>query len=149
MRRCVSYSIAPDGRFLYAVEVDTAAGVLVTAQGLLMYPAPADVHGLLTTCAARIPAGALLFDAVSRRLSERSLRGQLRGPGGYTPPPWTWGVDDGERRFIRDLDNVTELETLRLPRGRGPLFGYLLPMLSRLPRLRNGLLSIMLARLGA
>jgi hypothetical protein len=64
------------------------------------------VHGLLTTCAARIPVGALLFDAVSRR------------------------------------------QTLRLRRGRGPLFGYVVPVLSRLPRLRDGLLSIMLARLG-
>ncbi|MGH8861776.1 MAG: class I SAM-dependent methyltransferase [Jatrophihabitantaceae bacterium] len=128
-------------------EVDTAAGVLVTAQGLLMYLAPADVHDLLRACAGRIPAGALLFDAVSRRLSERSMRGPLGGSGGYTPPPWTWGIDAQERRFIRGLDHVAALETLRLPRGRGPVFGYLVPVLGRLPRLRHGLLSIMLARL--
>jgi O-methyltransferase involved in polyketide biosynthesis len=129
-------------------EVDTRAGVLVTAQGLLMYLAPADVHGLLTTCAARIPSGALLFDAVSRRLSERSMRGGLGGTGGYTPPQWTWGIDAEERRFIRGIEHVTALETLPLPRGRGPVFGYLVPVLGRLPRLRSGLLSIMLARLG-
>ena len=129
-------------------EVDTAPGVLVTAQGLLMYLAPADVHGLLRACAARIPTGAVVFDAVSRRLSERSMRGQLASTGGYAPPPWTWGMDAQERRFIRSLDHVAALETLRLPRGRGPLFGYLVPVLGRLPRLREGLLSIMRARLG-
>jgi O-methyltransferase involved in polyketide biosynthesis len=128
-------------------ELDSETGVLVTAQGLLMYLAPADVHGLLTTCAARIPVGALLFDAVSRRLSERSMRGRLGGSGAYTPPQWTWGVDAEERRFIREQPNVAKLEALRLPR-RGPLFGYVVPVLSRLPRLRDGLLSIMLARLG-
>ena len=129
-------------------EVDPGAGVLVTAQGLLMYLAPADVHGLLKTCAARIPSGALLFDAVSRRLSERSMRGGLGGADGYTPPQWTWGIDAEERRFIRGIEHVTALELLPLPRGRGPVFGYLVPVLGRLPRLRSGLLSIMLARLG-
>ncbi|HEY2789854.1 MAG TPA: class I SAM-dependent methyltransferase [Gaiellales bacterium] len=137
---------ALDARWLD--EVDTSAGVLVTAQGLLMYLAPADVHGLLGTCASRIPAGALVFDAVSRRLSERSMQGRLGGAGGYTPPQWKWGIDAHERRFIRGLDHVAALETLRLPRGRGPVFGYLVPVLGRLPRLREGLLSIMLARLG-
>ena len=92
-------------------EVDPGAGVLVTAQGLLMYLAPAEVHGLLTTCAARIPSGALLFDAVSRRLSERSMRGGLGSASGYTPPKWTWGIDAEERRFIRGIDHVTALET--------------------------------------
>jgi hypothetical protein len=76
------------------------------------------------------------------------MRGQLGRSGGYQPPPWTWGIDAGERRRIRGLPNVAALDTLRLPRGRRALFGYLLPVLTRLPRLRDGLLSIMLARLG-
>jgi O-methyltransferase involved in polyketide biosynthesis len=33
-------------------EVDTSRGVLVTAQGLLMYLRPSEVHKLSATCAA-------------------------------------------------------------------------------------------------
>jgi hypothetical protein len=113
-----------------------------------MYLTPGEVHGLIETCAERIGSGELVFDAVSRRLSERSMRGAIGGPGGYTPPPWTWGIDADDRRFIRRLPNVSALETLRIPRGRGPLFGVVLPALGRIPRMRVALLSIMRVKLG-
>jgi O-methyltransferase involved in polyketide biosynthesis len=146
----------PRGRMLACSAVDTrwldeadaSDGILVTAQGLFMYLTPAEVHGLIATCAGRIGSGELVFDAVSRRLSDRSLRGAIGGPGGYTPPPWTWGIDADDRRVIRRLPNVSALETLRIPRGRGPLFGVVLPALGRIPRMRVALLSIMRAQLG-
>ena len=134
---------ALDGRWLG--EVDAANPVLVTAQGLLMYLARDEVHHLLTACAARIPAGGIVFDAVSPRMRDRSGRGAA--PGGYQPPRWTWAIDGDERRFIGAIPNIADLETLRLPRGRGVAFRYLIPLAQSVPPLRNALLSILRARL--
>jgi O-methyltransferase involved in polyketide biosynthesis len=129
-------------------ELDTAAPVLVTAQGLLMYLTRADVHRLLETCAARIPTGGIVFDAVSPRLRDRSARAARADGEGYRPPRWTWAMDRDERRFIRSIPNLADLETLRLPRGRGVAFRYLVPLAQSLSPMRRGLLSIMRARLG-
>jgi O-methyltransferase involved in polyketide biosynthesis len=137
---------ATDERWLD--EVDTARPVLVTAQGLLMYLSPDEVHRLIAACASRIPAGLLLFDACSRRLAERSRARRLGAEGGYRPPPWTWGIDAAERRRIRATPGITSLHTLRLPRGRGPLLRWLLPAAAVVPLLRRALLSVELARIG-
>jgi O-methyltransferase involved in polyketide biosynthesis len=136
---------ALDERWL--AEVDTAGPVLVTAQGLLMYLARDEVHRLLTTCATRIPAGGIVFDAVSTRMRDRSGREPSRGTEGYRPPRWTWAIDRDERRLIGAIPGVADLEPLRLPRGRGIAFGYLVPLMQSVPPLRNGLLSILRARL--
>ena len=128
--------------------INPAPGVLITAQGLFMYLAPDDVRGLVKTCAARLPGGALAFDAVPRWLSERSRQGKLGSPDGWQPPPWTWWMDAHEQRILRETPNVTELRRLRLPRGRGVLLGYVVPGLARLPGLSSGLFSIMRAEFG-
>jgi O-methyltransferase involved in polyketide biosynthesis len=138
---------ALDERWLDEVGAD--CGVMVTAQGLLMYLQPEEVHRLLGACASRIREGALLFDAVPRWLSERSRRGELVGAGGYRPPPWTWGIDREEKRRILAQPTIVDLRALPLPRGRGLLFGFVVPALSRLEQIREALLSIMLARVRA
>jgi O-methyltransferase involved in polyketide biosynthesis len=130
-------------------EIDRTRGTLVTAQGLLMYLEPEQVHELIAACAARIPAGGLLFDAVPRWLSERTKREPLGKPDGYRPPPWTWGVDASEIDRISATPGVASRRTLRLPRGRGPVFGFAMPLLDRVPGLNGMSLTIMLARLGA
>jgi len=130
-------------------ELDRGAGVMVTAQGLLMYLEPGQVHHLIAACAERIAQGALLFDAVPRWLSQRTQREPLGGPTGYRPPPWTWGIDAAEIDRISSTPGVASLRTLRLPRGRGPVFGVAMPLLDRVPGLRGRSLTIMLARLGA
>jgi hypothetical protein len=130
-------------------ELDRTDGVLVTAQGLLMYLEPRQVHDLVAACAGRIAEGALLFDAVPRWLSERTQREPLGKPGGYRPPPWTWGIDADEFRRIETTPHVAELRRLRLPRGRGPWFGYAVPLLGQVPGLSDRFFSIMLARLSA
>jgi O-methyltransferase involved in polyketide biosynthesis len=129
-------------------EVDTAAPVLVTAQGLLMYLARTEVHRLLATCAARIRAGGIVFDAVSPRMRDRSARTAPADARAYRPPPWTWAIDRGERRVIGGLPGLSDLETLRLPRGRGLAFRFLVPLVQAVPPMRNGLLSILRARFG-
>ena len=130
----------------WADEVDTAAGVLVTAQGLLMYFAPDDARSLVSTCAERFRGGGLVFDVVPRWLVERSRRGQLKTESGYEPPPWHWGFDGEEEKRLRALPNVAELRALRLPRGRGVVHGALLPAAARVPGLRRVMLSVLAAR---
>jgi len=130
-------------------EIDRTRGTLVTAQGLLMYLTRAEVHRLLATCAARIRAGGVVFDAVSPRMRDRSARAALADSEAYRPPRWTWAIDRHERRAIAALPGLTDLETLRLPRGRGPAFRFLVPLVQAVPPLRNGLLSILRARFGA
>jgi O-methyltransferase involved in polyketide biosynthesis len=137
---------ATDERWLD--EVDTAAPVLVTAQGLLMYLTRAEVHRLLAACGARIRAGGLAFDAVSPRMRDRSARAAPADAQAYRPPRWTWAIDRDERRTIRALPGLSDLETLRLPRGRGLAFRFLMPLAQAVPPMRNGLLSILRARFG-
>jgi O-methyltransferase involved in polyketide biosynthesis len=130
-------------------EIDGKRGALVTAQGLLMYLRPEQVHQLIAACANRIAEGALLFDAVPRWLSERTQREPLGGPGGYRPPPWAWGIDADEVDRIQAMPHIADLRSLRLPRGRGPFFGWAVPLLGRVPGLGDRFFSIMLARIAA
>ena len=61
----------------WAEPVDPGAPVIVTAQGLLMYLEPADVHGLIAGIARRLPGARLVFDAVPAWLAARSRAGKL------------------------------------------------------------------------
>jgi len=130
-------------------EIGRTRGTLVTAQGLLMYLAPEQVHDLIAACAARIGDGGLLFDAVPRWLSERTQREPLGKPDGYRPPPWTWGIDAAEVARIRATPGIANLRPLRLPRGRGPLFGVAVPLLRSIPGVGGRFLSIMLATISS
>jgi O-methyltransferase involved in polyketide biosynthesis len=139
-RRSVACS-ALDERWMD--EVDASRGVLVTAQGLLMYFEQADVHRLIAACADRFPGGALLFDAIPRWLSAASRRGGVKAGSGYRPPPWLWGIDAAEERRLAELHpNIAELHALRLPRGRGVLYGFVLPLLTRMPAVRRRMLTV-------
>ena len=119
-----------DERWMDAI--DPSRGLLITAQGLFMYFPFADVERLVAACRARFPGATLLFDAVPRRLAERSRKPH---GDGYRPPPWLWGVDADKQRRLG-------AEPLRLPRGRGIFFGYLAPLLRlslvRIFRIRPG-----------
>ena len=123
-------------------EVDGTRGVLLTAQGLLMYLDPPGVHGLIERCAARFPGAALLFDAVPRWLATAARRAPESDVGGYRPPPWTWTVDRAELRRIAALPGLADLRTVPLPRGRGVAHGFLLPLATRLPVVRTALLTV-------
>lgn len=126
-------------------DVDDSRGVLVTAQGLLMYLQPADVRRLIALCAARLPGGTLLFDAVLRWFSRRTLRGTTTA-GGYQTPPMPWGIDRRELAAIRAAHpNITEVRRLCASRGRGLLFGSVMPAACITPILRN-LLPIWIMR---
>ena len=126
-------------------EVDASRGVLITAQGLLMYLEPDAVRGLIDACAARFPGGAFVFDTAPRWFSELAKRGLLRTPG-YTAPSMPWGMDPLERRRIARRPGVASLRELRLPRGRGPVFGLGYPIFERLPLVHDLSLIVLEAR---
>ena len=117
--RTLAHSALDEG---WMDEIDTSRGVLITAQGLLMYFQPDQVHGLIARCRDRFPGAELVFDAIPRWLAERSQRGQLRSPSGYEPPPWLWGIDSNERRRMG-------ARRLRPPHGRGIVGAVVLPQL--------------------
>jgi O-methyltransferase involved in polyketide biosynthesis len=121
----------------WLAEVDTAHGVLVTAQGLLMYLAPDDARLLVAHCAATFRGAGMVFDVVPRWLVERSRPGGLKTASGYVFPPWSWGFDRAEEKRLRALPNVAELRALRLPRGRGFVLGLLLPAVASAPGVRR------------
>ena len=83
-------------------EVDGGRGVLLTAQGLLMYVDPPGVHTVLERCAARFPGAGLVFDAVPRWLAAGGSPCRRAG----RPPPWTWTLDRAERRRIATPGSV-------------------------------------------
>ncbi|MGW7689483.1 class I SAM-dependent methyltransferase [Streptomyces asiaticus] len=118
-------------------EVDPARGVLITAQGLLMYLRPTEVKDLIAGCAERFRGGALVFDAVPRWFSARTVRGEMR-TGSYQAPPMPWGMDAGELRKVRTAHPaITDVREVPPPRGRGFYYGALAPLMRWLPAVRN------------
>ena len=115
-----------------------AHGLLIVAQGLLMYFQPAAVHRLIATCAQRFPGASMLLDGVPPWFSRRTLSGRLETREGYRTPPMPWSLDNAEIARPRALHpNISQL--LRLPpaRGRGWFHAFLSPLLQRTPGLRN------------
>ncbi|MFF3729015.1 class I SAM-dependent methyltransferase [Streptomyces sp. NPDC002476] len=126
---------ATDPAWLDEIEDPRGRGVVVTAQGLLMYLRPAEVRGILAACAERLPGGALVLDSMARRPAEYTLTGRWR-VGGLTIPPMRWAMDPGERPKLRGAHpGITEVRALRLPRGRGTM-GGLIRLQSLLPGVR-------------
>ncbi|MGX1851876.1 class I SAM-dependent methyltransferase [Streptomyces sp. NPDC055299] len=125
---------ARDGR--WTAGIDAARGVLVTAQGLLMYLEPAQATRLIGDCAEAFPGGTMVFDTVSRRFSARTRRG-AKGLVGHRLPPMPWGMDAAERPLLREAHPaIGEVAALALPAGRG-LLGRLAPRLTAVPLVRN------------
>lgn len=128
-------------------EVDAADGVLITAQGLLMYLQPDEVRSLISACAERFPGGTFVFDAVPDGLAERSRRGELTAGDDYRAPPWTWSLTSGKHRSLTKIHpNIATVRDLRLPRGRGLL--ALAPWAGMVPVIRKLRMPIIELRFG-
>lgn len=113
--------------------VDPGRGVFITAQGLLMYLQPAEVHTLIVLCAERFPGGQLVFDAVPPWMAGLVRR----GTPGYRPPPLAWTLEPAALADLRRTHPaIVEVRDLKPPRGRG-LVGWLGPNLRYLPILRR------------
>src|SRR5450631_608520 len=104
----------------WMANVDPAAGVLITAQGLLMYLPRPDVHALLTRCARRFPGAGMVFDGVPRWTSAVTSQQSAKPRSRMQAPPMPWSMDDREASALRALPGVAEISRLHPPRGRGP-----------------------------
>jgi len=128
-------------------EVDPAPGLLITAQGLLMYLDPADVHRLVAAAAARFPGAAMVLDGVPRWFSALTLKGRMTRHG-YTAPPMPWALDAAEKERLRGLHPGIALRELRPPRGHGLVHGLLFPLLNRSAWIRSlGVTGLPIVRL--
>jgi O-methyltransferase involved in polyketide biosynthesis len=135
-RQAIVTASALDDTWMDAV--DRERGLLITAQGLFMYFELDDVLGLIARCGERFRGSTLVFDAVPRWLAETSQKGKLGKPaGGFKPPPWLWGIDGETRARLAPFDE------LRLPRGRGALFGLVSPLAGTVGPLRRLFFSIL------
>jgi O-methyltransferase involved in polyketide biosynthesis len=130
----------------WAEQVDPGRGVLITAQGLLMYLPRAEVHRLVATLARRFPGAELVFDGVPRWTSAVTVRGRVPSGGSLPAPAMPWAMDGREAAALRALPGVRAVRRLHPPRGRGFTHGLLLPALERAPVLDALLLSIWSAR---
>ncbi|GAA2148805.1 class I SAM-dependent methyltransferase [Kitasatospora kazusensis] len=117
----------------WAEEVDRSHGVLLTAQGLLMYLRPAQVRALIAGCAELFPGGSLVLDAVPHWFARLTRSGRMRTHG-YQVPPMPWSMDAGERAKLRSADPAVAAVRDVRPSGRG-LAGALLPLALTVPPL--------------
>nr|WSZ94299.1 class I SAM-dependent methyltransferase [Streptomyces sp. NBC_00857] len=122
----------------WLAEVDTTDGVLVTAQGLLMYLRPPEVRELIATCAERFAGGSLVFDAVPRWFSTATVNGAMRNAQGYATPPMPWGMNAGELHKVYSAHpRIREVREVPHPRGQGVYFGAVAPVGRLIPGVRN------------
>lgn len=117
---------------------DPSRGLLITAQGLLMYFQPSEVHLLIAACAGRFPGASLVLDGVPRWFSRRTLEGRMQTRAGYRTPPMPWALDDAEMDALRKLHpRIRDVRPLPPARGRGFFYRTLAPLLHRAPGLRH------------
>lgn len=129
-QRCFAGSALDPG---WTELVDPDRGVLLTAQGLLMYLQPGQVRALVGMCAQRFPGASLVFDAVPPWMAGLVRR----GTPSYQPPPLPWTVDPTRLAELAGLaPGIVDVREVRPPVSRG-LVGWLAPRLRYLPVLRS------------
>jgi O-methyltransferase involved in polyketide biosynthesis len=99
---------------------DPASGIIIVAQGLLMYLDPAALQEFFVAISRRFPGAEMVFDVVPRWFSRLTMLG-LHQTLHYRLPPMPWGINRDEieptlRRWIPNLDSVALLD-YRVPRG--------------------------------
>ncbi|MDA3629147.1 class I SAM-dependent methyltransferase [Saccharopolyspora sp. WRP15-2] len=131
-------------------EVDPAAGLFISVQGLLMYLEEAEAWGLIRKCAERFPGAWLMFDAMPAWLTRQTSGGSwldvlmMRGrkertEDKYKLPPLRWGesVDRLRKRLFALHPAVAEVQDVGYPPGRGLTFRFLNPHMGSALPIRN------------
>ena len=116
----------------WAGQLDPAAPVLVTAQGLLPYFQRSEVHELIAAIAGRLPGSVFVFDVVPEKMLELVRR--MSGPErDQAVEFWSWSFSPQERAVIGKIPGVAGVADLVPPRALG-LVPLTLRAVRRLPR---------------
>lgn len=125
-------------------RIDASHGVLITAEGLLMYLDPADARALVTDCAGRFPGGQMAFDSVPHWASRRTLKGwQLSDRYALPPMPFAQTADESVV-FGRSIPGVRTARDVALRPGRGLARLLAWPPVDRIGPLRRTRSSVTL-----
>ncbi len=118
-------------------QVDTADGVLITAEGLFQYLDRDAVFGLIAACADRFPGGQLIFDSVPRFLSTYSQRRGIRLSKQYTAPPMPFWFTADRYDELCAIPGVRAVHEVEMPAGRGRILSRAAAFVYRSRRLRR------------
>ena len=120
----------------WADGIDTDSGVIITAEGLLMYLEPDEARTLIGFLAARFPGATLVFDSIPHWFSRKTLSG-LTLANGYQTPPMPYALTYGEAEKLVEIDGVAEVGDIALPPGRGVWKSSILRRIGDLPLVRD------------
>lgn len=118
-------------------RIDTADGVFITAEGLLMYLQPDEAMGLITECAKRFPGGRMFFDLPPTVLKKVAPNG-LRASKNYRVPPMPFSLSIDElRALVGQMPGLVAVRDIPMPAGRGTFFGKMYPAFWSFGPIRN------------
>jgi O-methyltransferase involved in polyketide biosynthesis len=109
--------------------VDPAEGIMITAQGLLMYFPPDQVNNAISLCASSFPGGVLVFDSLPPWMAKAVQR--LTGP--FSPPPLLWTLTPAQVPTLKEIDPAIERAVDVRPATGPGLLGWLAPRLRYVP----------------
>ncbi len=108
-------------------DVDTADGVFITAEGLLMYLQPEEALGLISECAGRFPGGQMIFDLPPVLVKKFAPKG-MRSSRHYRVPPMPFSLSPAQLADLaHTVPGIKTVHDLPMPRGRGWFFRTAFP----------------------
>lgn len=123
--------------YSWMAQVDTSAGVFITAEGLLMYLQPSQAMDLIAACADRFPGGQMFFDlppTLVKRLAPRGMRSSRH----YRVPPMPFSMSARQLAGLtRTVPGITAVRDVPIPKGRGLFFGTVFPALWQWRPMKN------------
>ena len=127
-------------------EVESDGPVFVTAQGLLMYFEASQVCSLVRTIMERFDDVELMFDAIPRWFSRKTMRG-MNKTRHYQTPPMPWGINHDEivETLQRWSPRIASVDFVYFERFRGVL-GFIFPKMVKLPMLARWAPSVVRVR---
>lgn len=108
-------------------RVDTADGVFITAEGLLMYLQPDQAIDLITQCAKRFPGGQMFFDLPPTIVKKVAPKG-IRASRHYRVPPMPFSLSINQLRdLVGTVPGLKAVRDVPMPAGRGFVFKTVFP----------------------
>ncbi|MBU3750180.1 MAG: class I SAM-dependent methyltransferase [Mycobacterium sp.] len=112
-------------------RIDTANGVFITAEGLLMYLQPDQSMELITRCAKRFPGGQMFFDLPPTIVKKVAPNG-IRASRHYRVPPMPFSLSINQlRALVGTMPGLKAVRDVPMPAGRGFVFGTVFPAVWR------------------